>query len=231
MTLSLDRPLILDLFSKAGGAARGYHDAGFDVVGVDIEFQAHYPYRFIQADALEYLAAHGGEYDAFHASPECKGGSAAMSIRTSDEAAQRAAHPELISAVRPLLAATGKPYIIENVAGYKHLLLTPAMLCGTMFGLKVLRHRYFESSHLLFVPPHAPHVGTVTDGQFCGPYGQGGAMWIDPKQKHLGRRKGSRRTEDWGKAMNIDWMNRDELTQAIPPAYTFLIGLQLKGLL
>ena len=222
------RPILLDLFCGGGGAARGYYDAGFDVVGVDSQPHPGFPYRFLQADALEYLAAHGGEYDAIHASPPCKFSTGALTIRTGDEQECRAKHLDLITPIRPILQAISKPYVIENVLGAKSLLLCPSMLCGTMFGLKVLRHRYFETSFFACIPPHERHVGSVTGGEFCGPYGQGGAMWIDPKRKELGRRKGSRKTADWGEAMQIDWMTRDELTQAIPPAYTRFLGRQLR---
>ena len=228
MTRPLTRPLLLDLFCGGGGAAHGYYLAGFDVIGVDSRPHPNFPYPFVQADALEYCREHGRKFAAIHASPPCKFNTGALTIRTGDEQEIRGRHLDLITPVRPLLRAAGVPYVIENVLGAKSLLMNPSMLCGTMFGLKVLRHRYFETSFFVFTPPHETHVGSVTGGEFCGPYGQGGAMWIDPKRKELGRRKGSRKTADWGAAMGIDWMTRDELTQAIPPAYALFLGRQLR---
>lgn len=131
------KPRLLDLFCKAGGAGYGYWQAGFDVVGVDIEPQKRYPFTFIQADALEYLARHGGEYDAIHASPPCQ----AFSKMKNPDKAHRKAHPDLVDPVRELLMRTGRPYIIENVPGAP--LLSPVTLCGSQFGLKVYRHRVF----------------------------------------------------------------------------------------
>ena len=141
------KPLLLDLFCKAGGAGMGYHRAGFDVTGVDISPQPNYPFRFIQADALEYVAAHGTEYDVIHASPPCQHYSVMTRGRWQDRIDD---HPDIIDEVRRLLVETGRPFIIENVGGARNLLINPIMLCGTMFGLQtrhgsqLRRHRYFE---------------------------------------------------------------------------------------
>jgi len=137
------KPRMLDLFCKAGGAAMGYHQAGFEVVGVDHQPQPRFPFEFHQADALEFLAAHGSEFDAIHASPPCQRYSVAANIH--GPAYQ---HPDLVGATRELLAATGKPFVIENVLGAP--LHYAVMICGLALGLRVKRHRYFESDVLLF---------------------------------------------------------------------------------
>src|SRR3989304_4174740 len=103
------RPVVLDLFCGGGGSSMGYFDAGFRVIGVDIAPQKHYPFTFIQADALEYCAAHGAEFDAIHASPPCQRYSIATPIRHRDN------HPDLIAPTRVALQLTGKPFVIENV--------------------------------------------------------------------------------------------------------------------
>src|SRR3972149_6341276 len=129
----MNKPSLLDLFCGAGGAARGYQRAGFYVVGVDIKPQPHYcGDEFYRADALTYPL---DGFDAIHASPPCQ--------RYSWCALQkyRINHPDLIGAVRYELVKSGKPYIIENVAGARKLLLNPIKLCGTMFDLPIWRHR------------------------------------------------------------------------------------------
>lgn len=132
------RPRLLDLCCKAGGTSQGYHDAGFDVTGVDIDPQPRYPFTFIQADALDFLAAHGHEFDAIAASWPCQRFTTAQRIRGNT-------HPDLITPGRALLNATGRPWVMENVEGAP--LRNPITLCGAMFpGLRVYRHRLFEAS-------------------------------------------------------------------------------------
>lgn len=146
---------LLDLYCGGGGAAMGYSHAGFDhIVGVDIAPQKHYPFAFVQADALEYLAKHGQEYDVVHCSPPCQAYSALKHFA-------RPGHPELIDATREALQRLGKPYVIENVVGAP--LRWPLMLCGSMFdlttpcGAQLRRHRLFESDLLLMSPGHCRH--------------------------------------------------------------------------
>jgi DNA (cytosine-5)-methyltransferase 1 len=218
-------PRLLDLFCGAGGCSVGYHTAGFEVVGVDSAPQPRYPFAFHQADALEFLAAHGREFDAIHASPPCQRYShAAFSPRHKER------HPDLVGATREHLDISGRPWVIENVYGAP-LTRGSVMLCGLMFGLKVFRHRWFESSHLLFVPGHPPHAGRVIgkDGMCCV-VGHGGGVSRRMREQ-IGRhgRGGQQGKAEWQTAMGIDWMNRDELSQAIPPAYTEWIGRQLVG--
>lgn len=199
--------ILLDLFCKAGGAGMGYHRAGFDVVGVDIEPQKNYPFEFVQADAIEYLLAHGSEVDAIHASPPCQAYSKTQKI-------QRRKHPDLIGKTRDALQAIGKPYVIENVP--ESPLLNPIMLCGGSFGLGTYRHRLFETSFPAVAPVHLPHcVSTAKMGR-------------RPKVGEMIHVVGNFSGVSVAKqAMGIDWMNRNELSEAIPPAYTEWIGRQL----
>jgi DNA (cytosine-5)-methyltransferase 1 len=212
------RPLLLDLFCGAGGCAVGYHRAGFDVVGVDLHPQPRYPFEFHQADALEFLAKHGHEFDAIHASPPCQLYSAANNIHGRKD------HPDLIGPTREALVSVGRPWVIENVP--RAPLLSPATVCGLALGLGVRRHRLFEASFLLF-------------GTQCGDHRQDYAIvfggGVRGRAKQIGRTvKGGpiirRPTLSLarGKAsMGIEWMTCDELSQAIPPAYTHYVGRQL----
>jgi DNA (cytosine-5)-methyltransferase 1 len=196
------RPVALDLFCGAGGAGMGYWLAGFDVVGVDIEPQRRYPFRFIQADALTFPVS---GFDLIHASPICKSYSATAVLNG-------ASHPRQVEAVRERVAGSGVPYVIENVPGAP--LRSPVMLCGAMFpGLRVYRHRLFEASFRIRVPPEPEHrwplakMGRpVRPGEFMQPVG------------HFSDVSAARA------AMQIPWMVRDELAQAIPPAYTLHVG-------
>lgn len=208
------KPVLLDLFCKAGGAGMGYHLAGFDVVGVDIEDQPRYPFEFYKADALQYLEQHGHLYDVIHASPPCQRYTNMQSIHKN-----RIEHPDLIEPVRDMLIATGKPFIIENVVGAP--LKDYITLCGVMFGLKVYRHRLFESNVLLMEPPHPCHpevMPSVGRGVSPSGYVSIGAGGI------IGVRNAHKLRSD---AMGIDWMNRDELTNAVPPAFTNYVGQQI----
>ena len=212
----MSRPRLLDLFCGAGGAAKGYHDAGFDVVGVDINPQPNYPYEFHHGDALEYLAEHGAGFDVIHSSPPCQG----YTALTTGTNAGRSARPRLVAATRALLDVIGRPYVIENVQGSD--VRRDATLCGEMFGLAVIRHRYFELGGWSYSPPrHVPHRGRVQgwrhgvyhEGPYFAVYGDGGG-------------KGT--VAEWQQAMGIDWTDsRVELAEAIPPAYTSDIGAQL----
>jgi DNA (cytosine-5)-methyltransferase 1 len=205
---------LLDLFCGAGGAAVGYHRAGFEVVGVDIKPQKHYPFEFHQADALEYLAEHGREFDAIHASPPCQAFTTLARMWNAKK------HESLVEPTREALVASGRPFVIENVVGAP--LVAPVLLCGTMFGLgteraQLRRHRLFETSFPVGLTPTHQHVGRV-----IGVYGN--------KSRDRRRANGGSKdfpNEDAKMAMGIDWMTRAELSQAIPPAYTEWIGKQL----
>ena len=203
------RPRLLDLFCGAGGAAMGYHRAGFDVTGVDIAPQPRYPFRFVQADAMTYPLE---GYDAIHASPPCQ----AFTAYRRRSASVGADYPDLIADVRGHLLAAGKPWVMENVV--RSPVRPHVCLCGSSFGLDVQRHRWFETTFPALSPPCVHGV------------------W---KQRfpHATNRSNLRRTVEIGvwriplpvqqAAMGIDWMTLGELSQAIPPAYTEYIGGQL----
>ena len=199
---------MLDLFCCQGGAAKGYHDAGFDVDGVDINPQPRYPYRFFQADALEFLAEHGHEYDAVHLSPPCQDYTEAQKLQGNT-------HPRLIAPARLMLRGMRHPaWVIENVPGAP--LEDPIELCGAMFGLGTYRHRLFESNLPLTAPAHPVHVARTT--KMGRPPKAGEFMHV------VGNFSG---VEQARKAMGIDWMTRDGLRESIPPAYSEHIGRQL----
>lgn len=215
----MTRPRLLDLFCGAGGAAVGYHRAGFRVLGVDIKPQPHYPFEFYRGDVFQFLNKYGTQhFDAIHASPPCQAYSVANNIHLRDD------HPDLVATTRERLTASGLPYVIENVPGAP--LLNPFTLCGLTFGLNVKRHRLFESNVWMMVNPCGGHDGdwllvfghTVLERGTVVGKAKGGGNTI--RRKHVGTDRGR-------EAMGIDWMNRDELSQAIPPAYTEFVGSQL----
>jgi DNA (cytosine-5)-methyltransferase 1 len=187
----------------------GYHRAGFEVVGVDIKPQKHYPFEFHQADAFAFLEKHGHEFDVIHASPPCQ----AYSVSTADPGK----HPDLVALMRAALQQRSKTYVIENVEGAP--LHFPITLCGTQFfpsaGLK--RHRLFESPWLILSPGGCTcrheETAQVT-----------GHLTANEQYAKRHRKPGFERAK---KMMGIDWMNKEELVQAIPPVYTEWIGKQL----
>ena len=195
---------LLDLFCGAGGAGMGYSRAGFEVVGVDINPQPNYPFEFHQADAFDYLREHASEFDVIHASPPCQAYSESTPITTKHK------HPKLITLCHKLFIETGKPYIIENVEGSRRYLKNPLMLCGSMFGLGVWRHRYFEVYPTFFMSPST-----------CQHNGH--PVTINPPA-NARKNQGKRNFENEKVAIGIDWMDKKEISQAIPPAYTEFIG-------
>lgn len=216
------KPRLLDLFCGAGGCAKGYHDAGFEVVGVDIEPQPHYPYTFIQADALTFPLK---GFDAIHASPPCQGYSRSLGIARIHGIKE---HPLLIGDIRKRLEDSALPWVIENVEGAD--LPDAIELCGSMFGLPIRRHRWFSSSILLFAPGPCRH----TDA-FYNPIGnkiRGYGRFASGKTYRTAdgstrKREGYYKLAVGRTAMEIDWMSMKEISQAIPPAYTRWIGEQL----
>jgi DNA (cytosine-5)-methyltransferase 1 len=210
------RPRLLDLFCGAGGAAMGYHRAGFEVVGVDIEPQPDYPFEFHQADAVTSLL---GGFDAIHASPPCQAYTHARHIANRG----RTDHPRLIEPVRAELERTGLPYIIENVEGSP--LENPTLICGTALGLKVKRHRLFESNVALMAPPCA--CGAYLPKQFASTPRSDGSR---PLSAYVNPLASETTHGQFAEAMGIDWIPvrgkrpARGLHEAIPPAYTEHIG-------
>ncbi len=210
------RPKLLDLFCGAGGCAAGYAAAGFDVTGVDIRPQPHWPKHlpgvkeFRQADAMEYLSRCGKWFDAIHASPPCQRYS-----KATKQHGRTHEHPDMVAHVRAMLLGYAVPWVMENVEGSP--LGFSILLCGSSFGLRVRRHRRFESSDLLMALPCEHRRGVLTVN-VCGHAG-GRSVRDAGIPRHT--------TADWKAAMDIDWMTGKELAQAIPPAYTEFVGRQL----
>ncbi|TJZ41439.1 DNA cytosine methyltransferase [Streptomyces piniterrae] len=213
---------VLDLFCCSGGAAMGYHRAGFEVDGVDILDRPRYPFTFHRADALECLARliATGEierYTLVHNSPPCQAG-CALTVGTNHSRGWGGEHVQLIPELRTLLDTTGLPYVIEQPNG-KAPVRRDLSLCGESFGLGVLRHRAFElGGWSTPQPPHPRHRGHVRgyrhgiyrDGPYVAAYGTGGGKATVPEMQT---------------AMGITWTDvREELTEAIPPAFTEWIG-------
>lgn len=205
------RPRLLDLFCCGGGAAMGYHRAGFEVVGVDIEPQPKYPFEFHRADALTFPL---DGFDAYHASPPCQRFSQVSVCRPG----LSEKYPDLVGPIRERLAATGKPYVIENVPGAP--LLNPTMLCGQMFGLDLFRHRMFESNvELPFMLHSHSKVGTTAGASpERGGWKPGRIISVAGNCAPIAEAR---------RAMGIDWLNAPELAEAVPPAYTEFIGKYL----
>lgn len=211
---------LLDLFCGAGGAAMGYHRAGFEVVGVDINPQPNYPFEFVQGDALDHVFRYGADFDVIHASPPCQG---YLNLTRQNEAMGRpAGHSRLIAETRQLLLAQDRPYVIENVADARAEMLAPVRLCGTSFGLPLRRHRLFESSASLTAPP-CEH-GRFAEPLYWTSWRPNGEHRLSTVVQVYGNAGGR---EHWPAAMGIDWMTNAELVEAIPPAFTEYVGLQL----
>jgi DNA (cytosine-5)-methyltransferase 1 len=206
----MTRPMLLDLFCGAGGAAMGYHRAGFDVLGVDVKPQPRYPFRFVQADAMTYPL---DGFDAIHASPPCQD--------HSPLGKQAGLHGTgwMLDATLERLANQPAPWIVENVASAHNR--ADFLLCGEMFDLWTVRHRRFtidpRVAILLAIPPHPRHKRRTSTKNRVSALADGHNLSVTG---NIGRHAGPR-------CMGIDWMTGDELSQAIPPAYTEYIGAQL----
>jgi len=222
------RPRLLDLFCGAGGAAMGYHRAGFEVVGVDIRPQPRYPFEFVQADALQVLRFYVDDaqpwegcaerFDAIHASPPCQAHTALSVMWNARE------HPDLIALTRALLGQTGLPYVIENVEGAP--LKDPVRICGASVGLgtrthELRRHR-FETNWPLMVPPCA-HSGRPV----LGVYGDHARDRRRARSVENGQFRAAEGLAMAREAFEMSWATWRDISQAIPPAYTELIGHQL----
>lgn len=210
------RPRLLDLFCGAGGCSVGYHRAGFDVTGVDIELHTDYPFDFVHANAMHVLTDmdYLRTFDVIHASPPCQRYSVTSSLHDAD-------HPDLVGPVRAALLAWGGTYVIENVEGAP--LPGALVLCGTEFGLRsntgywLRRHRLFESNVFLL----------GAGGCHCAGKRTAHVTGHLPAATYKGRSGNQMGRMEAHEAMGIDWMSNSDLVQAIPPVYTQWIGEQL----
>ncbi len=197
------KPKVLDLFCGAGGAAMGYHNAGYEIEGVDIEYQKNYPFKFHALDALDALDAGSHKYDLIHASPPCQ-----KWARQTLKKNKKKLH-NLIDIIRPKLIKTGIDYVIENIEGSP---LNPytIKLCWIMYDMKIFRHRLFECSFWIEQPHHISHRGkSLGNGYYC--------VVGNPNKRNGSLKK-------WKDAMGINWMTRSELVESVPPKYTEYIG-------
>jgi DNA (cytosine-5)-methyltransferase 1 len=226
----IHRPRLLDLFCCEGGSGVGYSRAGFDVEGVDLfedYTQSRYPFTSYKSDAIEFLLAHGHEYDVIHASPPCQDASAGTRAL---RAQGKKKYPQLIEPTRAALVALGKPYVIENVQG--SVLIDPVALCGCMFDLQAIdtdgallhlrRQRLFESNFNLSPPRPCDHAGQEWIG---GSYGGARRDKYDAKNNRHGGYVPSIPVQQ--QLLGIDWMTQRGMFQSIPPAYTHWLGTQI----
>jgi len=207
---------LLDLFCGVGGASIGYAQAGFEVHGVDLKHGKRYPFTYIRADVLDVLQDENflEQFDVIHASPPCQTHSITKHLRNAQ--GKSTSKVDLIPQTRAGLMATGKPYIIENVPGSP--LIDPIQLCGSSFGLKVRRHRLFESNVKLY--------GSICDhkaqGRPIGVYGS-----LNDQIPNGG--KTATNIQEARDAMGIQSAIWSELVEAIPPTFTKYLGDQLNG--
>jgi hypothetical protein len=197
----VSRPVLYDYFCCEGGAGMGYHRAGFDVVGIDIEPQPRYPFAFVKADALEHLAEHGHEADAVHLSPTCQ-----RKARVTAWRGNREDHPNTLTPSLDLVRGMGIPYVVENVPEAGDELRADFLLCGTQFGLNIRRHRIFER-------------GNWTSYELlptCTCYRNPDVLPFEHKNERA-----------FADALGCEWMTSKGGRQAIPPAMTEWIGRQL----
>lgn len=195
------------MYCGAGGAGFGYHLAGFDVVGVDIKPQPHYPFEMVVGDAIQVAKMRRAEFVAFHASPPCQAFTRARKLQGNS-------HPDLIGVTREFLQSTGAPWCIENVPGAP--LVDPSVLCGLMFGLNFYRHRLFETNFFLPSLEHPPHQAPLAK--------MGRPALPSEVLQVVGHFSGVPRAR---REMQCPWMLQGELAQAIPPQYTEFIGVNM----
>lgn len=209
----MSKPKHLGLFCSAGGACTGYHRAGFDTEGVDINPQPRYPFTFHQADAFDYVITHAHRFDFISASPMCRDHTPLTSVAGTTGTEWQ------VDEIREVLLSIGKPFVIENVmtAPLRHDV--SIVLCADNLGLRTVRHRRFEPGGglVLTQPPHQPHRARTATSRRRERWEQG---WHVSVTGDVGTYVGP-------DAMGIDWMTGDELSQAIPPAMTELVGRQV----
>lgn len=209
------RPRVLDLYCHRGGMAAGYAAAGFDIVGVDTDPDcvAEYPFTFVHGDAIEYLLAHGHEFDLVHGSPPCQ-------LYTPLNAYNHKTYPDLISPTRDAMVKVGRPWVIENVEAARPEMRDPIMLCGPMFGLRMYRHRLFETSFPLTAPPHPAHTALCTRNGY-----------LPTTERPFMTITGGRHSRAWQRAaahaMGTPWITTIKgVCEAIPPAYATWLATQ-----
>lgn len=203
------KPKVLVCFCCQGGEAMGYHRSGFEVEGSDLYPQPRFPFKFTQADAIDYVASEGHRFDLIVGGPPCQRYTKAQRIRGNE-------HPDLIGKFRGALLATGKPYVIENVEEARAQLRDPILVCGAAFEYRTYRHRLFESNVPLVAPDHPGHTQptvkmgrSLKDGDFY--HAVGNFSNVDYVRRDMG----------------VEWMNRDGIRECIPPAYAEYIGRQI----
>jgi DNA (cytosine-5)-methyltransferase 1 len=217
----MSRPRLLDLFCGAGGAAMGYSRAGFDVTGIDITAQPHYPFTFWEADALTSLiSGTWREFDVIHASPPCQDFTT-MSNRWRGKGGKADGHVDLLTPVRAIIRDVQIPWVIENVVGSKGKMRPTLILHGGMFGLGVDRPRYFESNVMLFAPEGPRTVDPI------GVYGKAHDGRLLFRRADGSEQHAAASLKEAQDAMGMDWGDWDGVREAIPPAYTEWIGRQL----
>lgn len=210
----MSKPKLLDLFCGAGGAAMGYHRAGFEVYGIDINPQPRYPFKFWQGDVMRLSPKFFEQFDVIHASPPCQ----CFTVYGNNKGHMKSTHQDLIDPVRRMLSSTAKTYVIENVPGAP--LEDPIRLCGTSFpSLEVRRHRLFESNvHIAGLPcEHRRLTARKYPGSSNRPNGRTVCNIGEWRVPLVAQQK----------AIGIGWMSVKELSQAIPPAYTEYLGRQI----
>lgn len=218
--MSGGRPRLLDAFCGQGGAAQGYADAGFEVVGVDVVDQPRYPFEFHQGDALEFIAEHGREFDVIHASPPCQD---YLNLTKVNAAMGRTSgHRRLITETRTALVATRRPFVIENVEDARRELIDPVRICGTGLGRPLRRHRMFESNFPLEGVP-CDH-GAFNIPRYWTSWRPRGEHRLSTVVQVYGNAGGR---EEWPAALGVDWMDAAGMVECVPPAYTEHIGAQL----
>lgn len=218
------RPLALDLFCKAGGASMGLYRAGFDVIGVDIEPQPHYPFRFVQADAMR-PPFDLSRFDFVWASPPCQSYvNPGLRTLADSQRVRQAPKPKLIDPVRAMLIESGVLYVIENVPTAP--LRRDIVLDGDMFGLNTYRQRIFETNFFVLQPPLNRRFGPESRPGSVTLAGNGsgakGRAYTSAKGERRLARAGT--AAEWRVAIGVPWMTRDEIKEAIPPAYGEWIG-------
>jgi len=219
-------PRLLDFCCKAGGTSMGYHMAGFNVVGIDIEPQPNFPFQFYVEDVMKIgdkqINGIRRNFDALAGSPPCQGFGALKALAKQPK-------PEILIRVREIFEAADLPYIIENVPGAP--LIDPVQVCGSALGLRVQRHRMFESNCDIEGTP-CEHLWQDRDKRYTHIPNKLYEDYRSGVVSVAGRGDGSHfqnqsQAEIWSHAMGIDWMNMEEMGQAIPPFFTWHLGKQL----